>query len=93
MITLRLLDYTASKESIVQINPNHIVSVQCEIDYEHIAALGDYGYIAHTSYELVNGKQLETAIIELDGTFDRNQFIEYVKNSLNFEVIYFKWSN
>ena len=93
MITFRLLDYTASKESIVQINPNHIVSVQCEIDYEHIVALGDYGYIAHISYELVNGKQLETAIIGLDGTFSHNEFIAYVKNSLNFEVIYFKWSN
>ena len=92
MITFRLLDYTASNENIVQINPNHIVSIQCEIEYEHIDALGDYGYIAHTSYELVNGKQLNTAIIGLDGTFDRNQFIDYVKNSLNFEVIYFKWS-
>ena len=92
MITFRLLDYTASNENIVQINPKHIVSIQCEIEYEHIDALGDYGYIAHTSYELVNGKQLKTAIIGLDGTFDRNQFIDYVKNSLNFEVTYFKWS-
>ena len=34
MITFRLLDYTASKENIIQINPNHIVAVQCEIEYE-----------------------------------------------------------
>ena len=49
MITFRLLDHTASNENIVQINPNHIVSIQCEIEYEHIDALGDYGRIAYTS--------------------------------------------
>ena len=49
MITFRLLDYTASTENIVQINPIHIVSIQFHVEYEHIDALGDYGYIAHTS--------------------------------------------
>lgn len=92
MITFKLLDYTTSKENIVQINPNHIVSMQCEIDYEHIDALGNWGYVAYTSYELINGKQLKTAIIGLDGTFDRSQFNDYVQNSLSFEVTYFKWS-
>lgn len=92
MITFKLLDFTTSKEKIVQINPNHIVSMQCEIDYEHIDALGDWGYVAYTSYELINGKQLKTAIIGLDGTFDRSQFNDYVQNSLSFEVTYFKWS-
>lgn len=92
MITFKLLDYTTSKENIVQINPNHITSMQCEIDYEHIDALGDWGYVAYTSYELINGKQLKTAIIGLDGTFDRSQFNDYVQNSLSFEVTYFKWS-
>ena len=62
MITFKLLDYTASKESIVQINPNHIVSIKCEFEYEHIDALGDYGRIAYISYELVNGEQLKIAI-------------------------------
>lgn len=92
MITFKLLDYTTSKENIVQINPNHIVSMKCEIDYEPIDTLGAWGYVAYTSYELINGKQLKTAIIGLDGTFERSQFTDYVQNSLSFEVTYFKWS-
>ena len=96
MITFRLLDYTdftTSKENIIQINPNHIVSMQCEIGYEYIDDLASCGYVAYTSYELVNGKQLQTVIIGLEGIFDRNQFNDYVRNSLNFEVIYFNWSS
>ena len=96
MITFRLLDYTdvtTSKENIIQINPNHIVSMQCEIDYEYIDDLASWGYVANTSYELVNGKQLQTVIIGLEGIFDRNRFNDYVRSSLSFEVTYFNWSS
>ena len=55
MINFKLLDKTTSKEVFVQINPVHVVSTETVVDTD----LNSQCYIAHSSYQLVTGKQLQ----------------------------------
>lgn len=92
MITFKLLDDTTSKETVVQINPNHIVTVNHTIDTDYIEQLGCVCHLAYTNYEFVTGMQLNVCIVEPEQTFARDDFIDYVANGLNFNVTFINWS-
>lgn len=106
MINFKLLDNTTSKEAFVQINPVHIVSSETVVDTDWVEELNSQCHLAYSTYHLVTGKQLEVCVVlpilesvwnsyrsvREDREIPREEFINYLDKSLNFEVVFIKWS-
>ena len=99
MINFKLLDSTVSKEAFVQINPVHIVSSETVIDTDWVEELNSQCHIAYSTYHLVTGKQLQVCVVlpvtdkwGIPHEIPREDFIESLANSLNFNVTFIKWS-
>ena len=107
MIKFKLLDNTTSKEAFVQINPVHIVSSETVVDTDWVEELNSQCHLAYSTYHLVTGKQLQVCVVlpvtdylynretdkwDIPHEIPREDFIESLTNSLNFNVTFIKWS-
>ena len=105
MITFKLIN-EESTDTIVQINPEHIITITHEVETDFIPVKDVYCHISLTKYSLINGKEI-TVLIVLpllesvwnnyrsvleDREIPREEFINYLDKSLNFEVVFIKWS-
>ena len=92
MITFKLLDDTTSKDTIVQINPSHIILTHHDVCTDYIEELGCECYVSYATYKLIAGMQVKVCIVEPMEDYDREEFIHFLDRSVSFKVTYLKWS-
>ena len=105
MITFKLIN-EEYKDTIVQINPEHIITITHEVETDFIPVKDAYCHISLTKYSLINGKEITVFIVlpilesvwnnyrsvQEDKEIPREEFINYLDKSINFEVTFIKWS-
>ena len=106
MLTFKLLDDTTYTETFVQINPAHIVSTETVVDVEWIEEVDLHCHVVYTNYELVTGMHLQVSIVlpvidysynretdkwDIPYEIPREDFVEFLKNGLNFNVVRINW--